>query len=750
MARGYETGKRGGTLNRRQILVGGGAGAGLILGWALWPRSYRPPLIANPDETIFNAFLKIAADGRVTVAVPQAEFGQGSYTALPQILADELGADWRTIAVEAAPVSPFYANRIVAGDFAAEEAHPFFQDISRWAAEEFSTRDALMITGFSSSVRAFVLPLREAGAAARALLCKAAARRWEADWLACDTANGFVVRGEEKLRFGELAEEAMDFKIPDPIPLRSGNENRLVGQNLPRLDLAAKIDGTASFAGDVRLPEMVYAAIRQGPPGDARLVGFDREAGDAVRGVMAVIDTPRWLAAVANNWWAANTALDKMKPRFAEPSRIGKTAELPALLAQALKGPGLRVASVGDVAKAYDGQNIHAAEYRAGLAVHAPMETMSATARFRRGRLEIWMASQAPGLARRAAARALGISDQDVVLHPMMGGGSFGRRLENEVAGQVAILAAQMKRPVQLTWSRAEDLIHDRFRPPALAHMSAKLGEGGRIAGWQARIATPSAMHAQINRMFAHRPGLDFALSPDKGSPDAVAGATPPYQISAYAIDHHPTEIGIRTGYWRSGSHSYTAFFTECFVDELAYAASVDPLSFRMQLLGNAPRLAHCLTTAANLGGWEGGGAGTGQGLACHSMAGSHVAMLVDAHLDENQKIRIRRVVAVADCGRVIHPDLVRQQIEGGIMFGMAAALGTPVEVENGMPVPRNFAQLGLPGLKETPEIIVHLIPSNADPGGASEIAVPPIAPAIANAIAAANGKRMRSIPFGS
>ena len=750
MAKNESSQRRGQGISRRQLLVGGGIGAGLVIGWTAWPRSYRPALVAEADETVFNAFLKIAADGRVTIAVPQAEFGQGSYTALPQILADELGADWRTIAVEAAPVSPLYANRVLAGDWAADDAPAFLQGVTRWAAQEYATRDTLMISGFSSSVRAFEQPLREAGAGARVLLCKAAARRWEADWLACDTAEGFVVRGEEKIRFGELVAEALAFKIPDPVPLRTGAENRLTGQSLPRLDLPAKIDGSAQFSGDIRLPDMVFAAIRQAPAGTGQLLGFDRKAADAVRGVLAIVDTPAWVAAVANNWWAANTALDKMKPRFAVDGARPTSQSIAKALDAALAGDGVRVAAKGDLGAVYANQSVHVGAYSAGLAAHAPMETMSATARFRGGRLELWIASQTPSLARRAAAAALNISESNVTLHQMMGGGSFGRRLENEAAAQVAVLAARMKRPVQLSWSRAEDIIHDPFRPPALARLSAKLGPTGLIQGWQTRIASPLSTQAQMERMFAdNRTGEHILTLFGGGSDNEVAGALPSYALPAYAIDHHPADIGVPTGYWRGGAHGYTAFFTESFIDELAHAANVEPLSFRMQLLGNNVRLARCLTTVASMGGWEGGGPGTGQGLACHSMAGSHVALMAEAGI-EGDRVRVYRIAAVVDCGRVIHPDLVKQQIEGGICFGIAAALGAPIDMQGGMAVPRNFAQLAFPKLADMPEISVQLIRSHADPGGVSEIALPPVAPAIANALFAANGRRPRSLPFSS
>ncbi|MGV3478619.1 MAG: molybdopterin cofactor-binding domain-containing protein [Sphingobium sp.] len=735
--------------SRRQILVGGGVGAGLLIAWSIWPRSYAPNLIASTGETIVNGFLKIAESGVVTVVVPQAETGQGVYTALPQILADELGADWRTIAVEAAPINPIYANRLLAGEGVDGHGPDFLSAPVRWAAQEIATRDALMITGGSSSVRAFEWPLREAGAAARALLCKAAARRWDADWLACDTAEGFVVRGDEKLRFGALAAEAVEFKVPDPIPLRGGLENRLTGKSLPRLDVPAKLDGSAMFAADIRLPDLVYAAIRQGPIGHRGLKGYDRKAADAVSGVLAVVDTPSWVAAVATNWWAANRALDAMRPRFAMPVEPVDSGAIADSLRGAIDGDGVRFASAGDLSAAYRGKTVHTADYSVGLAVHAPLETLCATAHLRGDRLELWIPTQAPGLARAAAARALEISEANVTVHPMLVGGSFGRLLENEAAGQAAILAAKMRRPVQLVWSRAEDIAHDLYRPPAFARMSAQLGPGGLVQGWLAKIAAPATALEQSHRMFAGNPGLR-GLIPDADGADrvAVAGAVPPYGFPAFAVDHHPVEIAVPTGHWRSGAHSYTAFFTECFIDELAQEAGLDPLGFRMQMLGANPRLARCLSTVAAKGGWEGGGGGSGQGIACHSMAGSHIALLAEAHVDAAQKVIVDRVIAVADCGRVINPDLVRQQIEGGILFGIAAATGAPITIERGQAVPRNFEQLEVPRLATAPEIRIELIRSAEPAGGASEIAVPPTAPAVANAIAAASGRRLRTLPL--
>jgi isoquinoline 1-oxidoreductase beta subunit len=732
-------------IDRRQLLIGGGVGVGLLVAWGIWPRQYAANLTAAKGETIYGAWLKIGADGHVTVAVPQAEHGQGVYTTLPQIVADELGADWRTVAVEPAPLNPLYANPMAA-DVLFEGV---FDALPEALRSSHASRTALELTGGSTSVRAFENDLRQAGAAARVLLCKAAAARWKVDWRACGTAGGFVVHGGDKLRFGELAAEAVGGSLPDPLPLRAGDANRLYGQSLPRLDVPSKVDGSANFAGDVRLPDMVFAAIRQGPVGDSRLIAADRAAADRVRGILSVVTNDRWIAVIANNWWAANQGLTALNPTFETKGAIISSSSIDDALTAALDGPGERMASEGDLAAAFKGARLVTAEYRAGLGVHAAIETMTATAHFRDGQLEMWLPTQAPGLARSAAAAAIGISESRVIIHQMLIGGSFGANLEHQAAEQAAILAQQLKRPVQLVWSRSEDLLHDRYRPPAAARMSARLGQNGQILGWLAKIAAPRTGHELAGRLMAGDKAVQAALAlPGMGDRYAVAGATPFYRMPTYAIDHHPADIGVPTGHWRSGAHSYTAFFTECFLDELAHVAGTEPLSFRIGMLGGDARLARCLSTAASLGGWEGGVQGSAQGIACHSFRGSHIAVLAEAHIGDDQSPVVDRIVAAVDCGRQVNPDVVRQQIEGGLIFGMAAALGGSTSFTENLADARRFGDLDLPRLADVPDITVELIRSEADPGGVGEIGVPAIGPAIANALQASTGYRIRNLPL--
>jgi isoquinoline 1-oxidoreductase subunit beta len=744
-----ELGEKPKRITRRGLLIGGGIGAGLLIAWTVWPRSYAENLVAARGEHIINGYVKIGEDGHITAVVPQIEMGQGSYTLIPQLIADELGADWRQIAVEPAPLNPIYANRLLAREWAEGTATWLFGEAARKVAAEQASRTDLQITGGSSTVRGFGQEARRAGAAARVLLSMAAAKLWESDWRACDTENGFVVRGNDKERFGALAAAAADFELPAKFPLRSGRENRLVGRSLPRLDLPAKVDGSANYAADIRLPEMVYAAIRMGPLGDSFFQSADKTAVAGNREVLKIVTQERWVAAVAKTWWAANQALDAIKPKFTTRGAFPGSQAARVALNAALDGNSSDMANVGDVDAAFAGGRLLRADYFVDLAPHAALEPMAATALIREGRLELWIGTQAPSLARAAAAAAIGFDEGDVIVHTMQVGGSFGRKYEVEIAAQAAILAQEMNRPVQLIWSRAEDMAQDRFRPMATAHMFARMGAAGRIEAWRARIAAPATIAEMKERIIGGVLPHDALESAAKRA-DAtiVSGAYPPYTIPNLSVRLHPVALGIPTGKWRSGADSYTAFFNECFIDELAKNSGIEAFSFRMAMLATNPRLAMCLSRAAILSSWEGGTPGSQQGIACHAMLGSHVAVVAEASIADDQRIVVRKLVAVADVGRVVNPDIVRQQIEGGLLFGMAAATGATTSVERGMVSPRRLGGLRLPTLADSPEIVVEIIRSNEAPGGVGEVAVPPVAPAIANALHAGSGKRYRSLPL--
>ena len=736
-------------INRRNVLIGGGAGIGLLVAWALWPRSYAPNLNAAKGELVMGAFLKIGADGQIVTIVPQAELGQGVYTVLPQILADELGADWRTVAVQPAPINPLYANTLLAGQWLGNDMPTLVGRAGEWATQQYATRNAMMLTGGSTSVRMFAGSYREAGAAARILLCKAAAARWDVDWEACETKDGFVILGDQKLRFGDLAAEAAEYDVPDMLPLRQKTDDDLVGRDLPRIDVPAKIDGSANYAADIRLPDMVFASIRQGPIGDATLKSVNEAAAKKVPGFLKVIRQERWVAVAASNWWAANKALDLLDPVFTVEGKLIDNGSIDQALEAALdNGEGERFAHQGDLEAVFAGANIVASEYQVAPALHLTMEPMAATARVHDGQAEVWLATQAPAFARAAVARALDMNERDVVLYPLLAGGSFGRKMEADAAVQAAIISRELKRPVQLLWSRAEDIIHDRPAPPAHARMAAKLGVGGFIEGWLAKVAAPSALSETWARMadgaFPRQAGEKAAQRAERA---AISGLVPPYNLGSMAIDHFPVDTGLPSGIWRSNADRYAAFFNECFIDELAHVAGIEPMSFRMQMLSGNPRLAHCLSTAAALGGWEGGIAGSGQGIACHSMSGSHIAVVVEASLKQN-RLSVSRIVAAVDCGMQVNPDIARQQIEGGLIFGLASAMGGTTPYKRGLPANMRLGALNLPRLADIGDITVEFIRSREEAGGVGEIGVPAVAPAIANALFTATGERFRTLPL--
>ncbi|WP_422058869.1 molybdopterin cofactor-binding domain-containing protein [Sphingopyxis sp.] len=742
-------------VSRRSILVGATAAGGLAIAWTLWPRDYQPNLTAAKGEHVFNAFLKIGDDGHIAMVVPQCEMGQGITTLLPQIMADELGADWRTIAVETAPISPLYTNILLVDEDSAtfmprRFVPDFVSDVRGWARREWAVRHAVMLTANSSSVRMFEGPCRAAAAQTRALLMMAAARRWDTDWEQCDTQDGFVTFGKKKLRFAEVAAAAALLEPPAEPVYRASSADPLYGKELTRLDLPAKIDGSANYAGDIRLPDMVFAAIRQGPLGATRLKSIDRKAGMKSPGLLHIVEHERWLATVARNWWAANNALDHFAPVFETKGAPIASGRIDKALKAALKDGGYRIRQNGDVAEAMEGRSRISALYAVAPALHAPIETRTATAAPDGNRLRVWVATQAPAQCRDAIARATGLSESSVTLFPMMAGGSFDACLDHSVAVQAAIIALQVKRPVQLAWSRAEEIMRDIPRAPARARMTATLNAAGGIDALVARIAVPPSTHEFRDRLFDNTPP-DVAQRAAAGAADAVAveGLATPYSINHFAVDHCPADIGLPTGRWRGNADSYTAFFTECFIDEMATRASSDALSYRMAMLGQSPLLARCLLTATSLGGWEGGVSGTAQGLACHSMRGSHIALMATARPGENG-LQVEQLVAVVDAGRLVNPAIARQQIEGGLIFGLAAAVGATTDYEGGIATARKFGQLGLPRLSQSPKILVEFIDSDRDPGGVGEIGVPVVAPAIANAMAAATGRRIRRLPLSA
>lgn len=738
-------------IDRRTLLIGGSATAGLLVAWQIWPRTYHPDLAVGEGETLINAFLKIDTTGQIIVVVPQLEMGQGVTTVLPQILASELGADWRAIAVQGAPVSPLYANQLLAREFLSSDWSRLASGAGDWAIREIATRRAMMLTGGATSVRNFASSYRQAGAAARALLCKAAGARWDIPWESCRIEKGRVTDGQRTLRIGELASEAATFSLPDEIPAQPDGDEPLLGDDVPRLDLPSKIDGSHNFAADIRLPDMVYASIRQGPIGAVRLKSSHDAEAKKVTGFLQLVKHDHWVAATGTNWWAANKALDLLDPVFEIDGRAIDNATIDKALRDAFdSSDGQRLFSQGDLAASFNGAQVVRADYDVAPAYHLAIEPPCATARVTKDGAEIWTASQAPAFCRRAVAKALGMSEKAVTIYPVSAGGSFGRRFEHDPAVQAAIIAQELKRPVQLLYSRAEDVITDRPRPPARARMWGKLVAGGKIEGLAAKVAAADA-NGQLWRRIAHLDTPAEAVVSTSGRADvsALSGMPPLYAIPHFAFDHYPAKVPLPVGRWRSNADSYTCFFMESFIDELAYKAGIEPLSFRVQHLADQPKLARCLTTATAMGGWQGGTMGSGQGIAVHAMDGGFIAVLIEATM-RGGSLYAKNIVAVADLGNQPHPDIARQQIEGGIVFGFAAAIGANAEYRGGLPSRAIMGRLGLPRLSDIGDISVELLPSEDAPAGVGQIGVPAVAPALAGALFTLSGKRTRSLPLVS
>ncbi len=689
------------------MLIGGGAGIGLIVAFALWPRHVASDLPLEKSESAFGNFIKIARDGRITVAVPQVETGQGIWTALPQIVADEIGAAWDTVAVEPAPLTDAYANPL-----AKEEDWP----------------EKIRITADSTSVRGFEPVLRNAAAVARSMLVGAAADRWNVDPGVCETADGFVMNRGRTFTFGELAEEAADRSPPNHPALRAPGKSRLIGQSLPRLDGPAKADGSWRFGADVRLPDMLFASVRMAPPG-GRLRHFSREAIAAVPGIRHIAARDAWVAVVGETWWAAERALKAANATFTGHER---PSDMKGLLEHALRsGPAHESFSRGDYAGTVRGSRPLAATYFAAPSPHLGLEPVTATARVNGSTAEVWAATQAPGFG----------PGEALVTYPLPPGEPAGRAMEPDAVPIAIELARELKRPVQVVLSQSENQKQDRVAPGAVGLMNALPGEGGITAAWLMRVATADGLGLALAR-------LGRKDAPGTLGRTALDGSVPPYSIPNVKIEAVRADLPFTPGYMRGSPQREFAFFTESFIDELAHAAGIEPLAFRMSMLGQNGRLARCLQGAARAAGWDGGGPGSVMGIAGCSAFGSHIGLVANASIGSDQRIQVDRLVAAVDCGRAINPGLVAQQVEAGLIWALAQATVPSPEWIVGMPRARPLGAIALPRLADAPQIHVEVIPSSDAPGGVSGLGTTVLAPAVANAIHAATGKRMRSLPF--
>lgn len=711
-------------LDRRTMLVGGGAGIGLIVAWTLWPGGLDSELAPRRASDRFGNFIRIGKDGAVTVAVPQVETGQGSWTALPQIVADEIGAAWEKVAVEPAPLLPAYANSLA-------EAEGWLDGFGTLRAFSLGRDGAMRITAGATSIRAFEQPLRESGALARSMLIAAAAGRWDVPETECQAIDGFVFHRGRSFGFGELAEEAAALSPPSRPPFRKAGEGRLIGKPLARLDGPPKANGSWRFAGDIRLPDLLFASARLAPPG-GKLAAFDRDAIRRTAGVRYVATRDDWIAVVADSWWVAERVLQAANPRFEAPA--GRD-NLKAPFDQALAAHDFETLfERGDYSGTVKGSRPLTATYRIAPSLHHALEPVSATARLRGGVAELWAASQAPGLASTAAG-------DDGTFYPMPAGDPAGRSFDNPAVPIALHLARAMGRPVQVALPQSSAQMHDSVAPGALVRMTALPGAGGITAALRMDLVSADGMAASLAR-------LAGTAAPQSLDARAFGAIAPPYAIPNLLVRGAVADLPCRVGYMRASPEREAAFATESFIDELARAAGLDPLSLRMALLGSNGRLARCFQAAARRAEWDGGGAGSNLGLAGASAFGSHIALVAGASIGPDQRIQIDSLTCAVDCGRVVNAGLVRQQVEGALIWALSQATAPVPDWRAAMPVPRRLSAIGLPKIAKQPPVDVVIIRTDEAPGGVNGLGAIPLAPAVANAIFAGTGRRMRSLPF--
>lgn len=743
-------------LSRRGFLIAGAVGAGgLLVGCSAPTAESRvgeaSVFPVRGDEVALNAWVKLLPDGSVCVACPRAEMGQGVQTALAMLLAEELDADWARVRVEGAPVAPVYANAALMLNMA-----PFQNDddgvvarLARSTLQRAGYALGLQVTGGSSSVRDAWGPLRVAGATARALLVQAAAARWGVPVGECSTVPGQVrhVASGRTLGFGELAADAAKLTPPKSVPLKPRSEWRLIGQPMPRNDLPGKTNGQAQFGIDVRLEGLLHAAIRHCPVFGGTVKAFDPAPAKALRGVKDVFQLgPSAVVVVADNTWRARNALAQVNIIWDEgPSAALSSADISAQLVRDLDADGgFSFRDVGDAEKALSGaaQRIEAL-YEVPFLAHTAMEPINATAQFKDGRLTVWCGTQSASLARWRAAQVAGVETEQVTLHVPLLGGGFGRRLELDMVEEaVAIAMKTAGAPVKLTWTREEDVQHDLYRPAAVSRFVAALDEAGMPLAWRHRVCAPSIALGTTERLLPK-----FAAdAPDKNH---IEGAFDlPYAIPHLSVQQIRSRTPVPVGSWRSVGHSYNAFFTEGFIDELAQAVKHDPVAYRLALLKHHPRHAAVLQLAAEQAGWgQPLAEGRARGVALHESFGAICAQVAEVSVVKGE-IRVHRVVCALDCGTVVNPDTVEAQLQGAIVYGLSAALFGEITLKAGRVEQSNFADYRALGLADMPRIETHLVPSEAPPGGVGEPGTPPIAPAVANAVAALTGQRLRRLPL--
>jgi isoquinoline 1-oxidoreductase beta subunit len=719
--------------------LGATSGGALLFGFSLFgcrkegDRKEAPPEQAvgqasthhsdTPAGLARDAFIRIDRAGLVTLVVHKVEMGQGTFTSMPMLLAEELGADLSKVKLEQAPANnELYADPLLGGQ----------------------------VTGGSTSVRGAWKPLREAGAMVRSVLVAAAARQWDVDAGELQVVAGTVRHGESgrSAHFGELVDAASKMDLPKNVKLKDPKQFVLIGKSMRRLDSAAKTNGEAQFGIDARLPNMGIAAVAASPVTGGKLVGVDEARAMAVKGVRQVLRLEGAVAVVADHFWAAKQGLAAAAPRW-EDGANGKVS-LAGIVNDMMKvseGTGVVAKNAGDALQALeaDGGRKVEALYEMPFLAHATMEPINCTVDLRADGCDLWVGTQVPALAQGAAAKVAGIPVEKVKVHNYYIGGGFGRRLEVDYVIQAVAFAKLAKGPIKFIWSREEDIQHDMFRPYYVDRLAARLDDKGRPAAWFHRTTGSSIMSRFAPP--AVKNGVD---------PDAVEGAadlqyTLPNMRVEY-VRHEPP--GVPTAFWRGVGPTHNVFVVESFMDELAQAAKQDPVVFRRALLDKSPRTLAVLNLAAARAGWGKplapvAGRKVGRGVSTQFAFGSYMAQVAEVSVGPDGDVRLHRVVCAVDCGQAVNPDTIAAQIEGGIIFGATAALWNEITIGQGRVQQTNFGDYRMMRINEAPVVEVHIVTSTDEPGGIGEPGTSGIAPALTNAVFAATGKRIRKLPIG-
>ncbi|MEA3027413.1 MAG: isoquinoline 1-oxidoreductase subunit beta [Alphaproteobacteria bacterium] len=700
--------------SRRAFLqAGAAAGGGLILSLSL-PFAGASSSAANLFAP--NAFIRITTDGEVTLTMPYVEMGQGTYTSIPMLIAEELEIDLKRVRLEHAPPNEkLYANPLL----------------------------GLQATGNSNAIRGAWQPLRQAGATARTMLVSAAAKRWKVDPASCRAQSGAVLHSQtgRRLTYGELAADAAAMPVPDKVVLKEPKDFKLIGTPAKRLDLPSKTNGTAVFGIDARPPGVKIATLAQSPVFGGHVKSVGDSAAKAVKGVRQIVRLDDAVAVVADHMGAAKKGLEALKIEWKDGAHAGlTTGQVARELDLATLKPGAVAQNIGDVQKAMASAATKVeATYQIPFLAHAPMEPMNCTVHVRKDECEIWVGNQAVARLQSMAAKAAGLPPEKVIVHNHLIGGGFGRRLEADGAVRAVEIAKHVDGPVKVVWTREEDIQHDMYRPYWFDRISAGLDEKGRPVAWNNRFAGSSVAARWAPAWF--KDGLD---------PDSTEGAINlVYNLPNFHVEYVRVEPpGIPTAFWRSVGPSHNVFVTESFMDELAAAAKQDPVAYRLALLDKTPRAKAVLALAADKAGWgQKLPPRVGRGVSVQNAFASFMAFVAEAEVAKDGTVRVRRVVCAVDCGVAVNPDTIRAQIQSAIMFGITAALYGEITLKNGRVEQSNFDNCQILRMNEAPAVEVHLVQNQESPGGMGEAGTSAIVPAVTNAIFAATGKRLRRLP---